>query len=174
MAGFLSKIFGGSKSDKDVKKLYPIVDEVNKFYVQLSTVTNDELRNKTIEFRQRIKEYLADIDVQIAGKKDEADVNTGGELHNREAIYDEVDKLVKRRDEMIEEVLEQIQPEAFAVIKETARRFKENTELVATATPLDRDFAIEKDYVRIDGDKVIFAQYMAGRRQPCNLEYAAL
>ncbi|MCB0698784.1 MAG: preprotein translocase subunit SecA, partial [Chitinophagaceae bacterium] len=156
MIGFLSKIFGGSKSDKDVKKLEPIVAEINKKYEELNNLTNDELRNKTQEFRQAIKEHLKEIDAEIAAKKSEADEHPEAELHSREAIYQEVDKLVKKRDEQLEEVLERLLPEAFAVVKETSRRFSEHTEMIARATDLDKDLAVTKDHIRIEGDSVIY------------------
>lgn len=156
MLGFLSKIFGGSKSDKDVKKLEPIVKEINNHFAQLQTLTNNQLRNKTNEFKAAIAEHLQAIDQEIAAKKAEADENPDAELNAREAIYDEVDKLQKKRDEQLEEILEKILPEAFAVVKETARRFKENEELAATATQLDRDLAVNKEHITIEGDNVIY------------------
>lgn len=156
MIGFLSKIFGGSKSDKDVKKLDPIVTEINSHFEQLQSLSNDQLRNKTAEFKALIKEHLSQIDEEIAAKKAEGDDHPEAELHSREAIYEEVDKLIKKRDEQLEEVLEKIMPEAFAVVKETARRFKENAELAATATELDRDLAVNKDHITIEGDNVIY------------------
>ena len=156
MIGFLSKIFGGSKSDKDVKKIQPLVGEINGFYESYKTLSNDELRNKTQEFRGRIQEHLANIDQQIADKKAEADAENEDDIQSREAIYNEVDKLIKKRDEQIEEILKNILPEAFAVVKETARRFKENTELVSTATELDRELATEKRHISINGDQSIY------------------
>ncbi|MBS1771669.1 MAG: preprotein translocase subunit SecA [Bacteroidetes bacterium] len=156
MIGFLSKLLGGSKSDKDVKRIQPLVTEINKAYNSLSSLSNDELRNKTQQFRSQIKEHLKDIDAEIASQKAAADEHPEADLHSREAIYNEVDKLIKKRDEQIEVILEKILPEAFAVIKETARRFKENTEIVSTATQLDKDLSIDRDYIRIDGDKAIF------------------
>lgn len=156
MIGFLSKIFGGSKSDKDVKRIQPVVANINRFYNEYQSLSNDELRNKTQEFRQRIQDHLVDIDQQIADKKTEADVDNAEDVHRKEAVYEEVDKLVKKRDEKIEEVLKEILPEAFAVMKDAARRFKENKEVVATATDLDRHLATYKGNVRIEGDKSIF------------------
>lgn len=156
MIGFISKLFGGSKSDKDVKRIQPLVTEINNEYAQLQTLSNDQLRNRTQEFRSRIKEHLKDIDAQIAAKKAEADNADADMEHARESIYQEVDKLVKQRNEQIEDILKEILPQAFAVVKETARRFKDNPEMVATATQLDKDLSLEKDYIRIDGDKVIF------------------
>lgn len=154
MLGFINKIFGGSKSEKDVKKIQPLIKEINQHYESYQSLSNDELRAKTQEFRDRIAQHLADVDAQIAAKKAEADEIT--DLHQREAVYDEADKLQKKRNELLEEVLENILPEAFAVMKDTARRFKENTEVITTATDLDRELAINKDYVRIEGDKAIF------------------
>ncbi|HRO42138.1 MAG TPA: preprotein translocase subunit SecA, partial [Flavipsychrobacter sp.] len=156
MIGFLSKIFGGNKSDKDVKRIQPIVADINRIYNSLQALSHDDLRNKTQEFRVRIKEYLKDIDAEIAGRKSDAESYSGDDIHGRESIYEDIDKLTKRRDEQIEEILREILPEAFAVVKETARRFKENTELVVLATELDKDLALEKDYIRIDGDRAIF------------------
>jgi len=156
MLGFISKIFGGSKSEKDVKKIMPIVKEINNHYESYRSLSNDELRRKTQEFRDRITKYLAEIDEQIAAKKAEAEADPEMDLHQREAIYDEADKLSKKRDEKLEEILEQLLPEAFAVVKDTARRFKENAEVVATATDLDRELAATKNYLRIEGDQAIY------------------
>ncbi len=156
MLGFLSKIFGGSKSDKDVKRIEPLVSDINRFYNEYASLSLDELRNKTQEFRQTIKERLAHIDEEIAAKKAEAENQPEAGPQSREAIYDEVDKLIKQRDEQLEVVLKEILPQAFATVKETARRLKENTELTVTATELDKELALEKDYIRIDGDKAIY------------------
>ena len=156
MLGFISKIFGGSKSEKDVKKIEPYVAKINHFFSSYQSLSNDQLRNKTQEFRQRIKEFLAAIDAEITAKNIAAEELPYNDLLGKDAIYQEVDKLKKDRDKKIEEVLEEILPEAFAVVKETARRFKENTEIIATATQLDRDLSVVKDYITIDGDKSIF------------------
>ena len=156
MAGILAKIFGGNKSEKDVKKLSPYVGKINEFYNSYQSLTNDELRNKTQEFRRRIKEHLSKIDAQIESKNKEAEELPFNDLLGKDAIYQEVDKLKKDRDKEIEKVLMEILPEAFAVVKETARRFKENTEMEATATQLDRDLSVKKDYVTINGEKSFF------------------
>jgi preprotein translocase subunit SecA len=156
MIAFLSKLFGGSKSDKDVKKLQPIVGQINRFFSEMSSLSNDELRNKTQEFRTRIQEYLSGIDQQITERKADADALHVEDVHAREEIYNEVDKLRKKRDEQIEEVLNSILPEAFAVIKEAARRFKENPEMVATATDHDRELAPTRKHMRIEGDQCIY------------------
>lgn len=95
MIGFLSKLFGGSKSDKDVKRVQPIVAEINRIYNELQSLSHDELRNKTYEFRAQIREYLKDIDAQIAEQKAAAEQYSETDLHAREAVYNEVDKLIK-------------------------------------------------------------------------------
>jgi len=156
MIGFLSKIFGGSKSEKDVKKIQPLVARINEFFSQYQSLDNDALRGKTHEFRARIQNFLADIDSQIAAKKAEADTDNAEDIQERENIYNEVDKLIKTRDEQIEVILRDILPEAFAVVKETARRFKENTELISSATDLDRELAETRPHIRIEGDRCIY------------------
>ncbi|HNF49437.1 MAG TPA: preprotein translocase subunit SecA, partial [Chitinophagales bacterium] len=150
----LSKIFG-SKSSRDVKTLEPIVQQVNLYFEQFQILNNDELRNKTQDFKARIKEYLADIDAKIAELSASAE-NDDLELEQKEAIFTEVDKLKKQRDEAIEEVLEEILPQAFAVVKETARRFSTNETLTASATQLDRDLAVKNKFIQINGDKVSY------------------
>jgi preprotein translocase subunit SecA len=156
MLKFITKFFGSSKSEKDVQKILPIVEKANSFFASYASLTNDELRGKTAEFKQRIQNHLVSIDAQIAEKKQIADALSDTEIHKRDAIYKEVDVLNKERDQKIEEVLAEIQPEAFAVVKETARRFSTNEELVATATPLDREFSVKKDYISIKGEQSVF------------------
>jgi preprotein translocase subunit SecA len=156
MLGFISKLFGGSKSEKDVKKIEPYVGKINNHFAAYQSLSNDELRNKTQDFRRRIKEHLTEIDAEIAAKNKEAEELPFNDLVGKDAIYQEVDKLKKDRDKKIEEALEEILPEAFAVVKETARRFKENTDIIATATQLDRDLSVKKNYISIEGDKSVF------------------
>ena len=127
MVGFLSRMFGGSKSEKDIKQIAPIVEQVNEKFSLIQSLTHDELRNKTVEFRQRIREYLSNIDNEIANANKRADELPFNDITGKDALYQEVDKLKKDRDKQIEEVLAEILPEAFAVVKETARRFKNNT-----------------------------------------------
>jgi preprotein translocase subunit SecA len=156
MLGFISKLLGGSKSDKDIKQIYPLVEKINGFFASYQSLTNDELRAKTSEFKQRIREYLTDIDTQIAGKDQEADSLAEHDTAGRDTIYRQKDQLRKKRDDLIEEVLEIIQPEAFAVVKETARRFKENETIAATATDHDRKLAPQRPHISIEGDKVYY------------------
>ncbi|QES89057.1 preprotein translocase subunit SecA [Rhizosphaericola mali] len=158
MLGFLSKLLGGNKSEKDVKKIQPIVDKINEYYQQYQSLNNDELRGKTVEFRSRISDYLKDIDGNINAKKDEAENLPETEIEQKDTLYQEIDTLKKDRDEKLEEILNEILPEAFAVVKETAHRLKDNDELESTATELDRQLeAHKKGYIRIDGDKSYFS-----------------
>jgi len=156
MAGLLSKLFGGNKSEKDVKKISPLVADINGHFDKYQSLSNDDLRNKTQEFKARIKDHLSEIDAAIAAKKEEAESLTSLDISGRDAIYQEVDKMRKDRDQKIEEALKEILPEAFAVVKETANRFKNNTELVSAATELDRNLSVKKDYIRIEDGKSIF------------------
>ena len=111
---------------------------------------------KTQEFRSRIQSHLETINTQINAQTQEAESLPAADLTGRDAIYQEVDKLRKQRDKDIEVILEQLLPEAFAVVKEAARRFKENKEVVSTATEMDRNISVSRDYVRIDGNQSIF------------------
>ncbi|MBM3415527.1 MAG: preprotein translocase subunit SecA [Bacteroidetes bacterium] len=156
MFGFISKVFGGSKSEKDVKKIEPYLVKFNEHFNAYQSLNNDGLRNKTQEFRLRIKEHLTEIDAEITEKNEAADALPFNDLMGKDAIYQEVDKLKKERDKKMEEILEEILPEAFAVVKETARRFKENAEITASATELDKDLSVKRDYVHIEGDKSVF------------------
>ncbi len=144
MLGFLNKILGGNKSQKDVKLIQPYVVKINEYYQQYQSLSNDELRHKTVEFKQRIQDHLGDIDSAIQSKQQQADTLPESEIQSKDGIYQEVDRLKKDRDKKIEEALEQILPEAFAVVKETARRFKENAEIISTATDLDRESKCKK------------------------------
>lgn len=157
MKSIFSKLFGGNKSEKDVKKLQPIVDSVNQHFQTYASLSNDELRNKTQEFKSRIAEYLKEINEEIAAKNQEADNLDTSDFQGKDKIYNEVDKLKKKKDEQLEEILAELMPEAFAVVKETARRFTENTEITATASELDQKLISQgKQYLSIDGDQVTY------------------
>jgi len=156
MIKFLSGLFGGSKSEKDVKTIMPLVQQINGHFVSYQSLSNDQLRNKTNEFRQRIKEHLTEIDNTIHALNEQADSLPVEDILGRDDIYKQVDELKKKRNEEIESVLQQILPEAFAVVKEAGRRFKENEELVSTATDLDKELGVKKDYITIKGDQSIF------------------
>ena len=157
MLGFISKIFGGSKSQKDVKVLLPIVEKTNQFFEQYQSLSNDALRGKTNEFKERIKAHLSETDAEIEGMKNEAEALSVEDITGRDTIYQQIDKMTKKRDEKIEEILAEIQPEAFAVVKETARRFKENDEITVQATELDRQLAVVRTHIKIEGESATFS-----------------
>ncbi len=153
MLGILNKLFG-SKSDRDIKLIQPQVEQIKEEYAKLSGITNDELRQKTLDFKARIKTFLTDIDQEIAGLKTQAEA-PDLEMTEKTSLYEQVDKLQKDRDKQLEVVLKEILPEAFAVIKETAHRFSENKTIEVTATQFDRELAAKKPNVEITGEKAI-------------------
>jgi preprotein translocase subunit SecA len=151
----ISKLFG-NKADKDVQTLYPYVDKINNEFVKLEKISNDELRNKTTEFKSKINDYLSEIDNEIASLKADISKASIHEIDKKEAAYERIDELEKSRDEKLEEILDQLLPEAFAVIKETARRFTENEQLTATASENDRNLAAVKEHINIQGSDVVY------------------
>ena len=151
----LLKIFG-TKSERDLKRLFPYVKLVNDQYQKIQTVSDDELRAKTLELKAEIEEYLKDIDTKISENRKKATEDMSLSVHQKEALFAEVDKLEEERNKKLEEVLDKILPMAFAVIKETAKRLKENGELVVTANESDRKLAATKSNVVISGDKAIW------------------
>ena len=153
MFKFFTKVFG-SKYERDVKAYSPLVEITNEFAEAYQKLTNEQLRNKTLEFRERIAAYLSDIDHEIASLRTDAEEDT--DFSVKEELYKELDEAVKERDKSLEEVLKEILPEAFAVIKETCRRFFNNETIPTLATDHDRNLAATKSYVTIEGDKAIW------------------
>ena len=154
MLNFISKIFGGSKSEKDVKGITPIVERIKEEFAKLSGISHEDLRGKTGEFKTRISDYLVDIDSEVKELK----ARSEGDLpvEEKEELYTEIDKLEKKRDEKLEEILKEILPEAFAVVKETATRFYNNPTITVKANDLDKNLSVKKDYITIDGDNAIY------------------
>lgn len=149
------KVFVGDKSQNDVKALQPYLNKIKTFESPLMALSNDELRAKTVFFKEKIKQDRAEKDAKIATLQKE--VETIEDIDKREDIYIAIDALEKEAYDISEKTLLEILPEAFAVVKETARRFKENTQLVVTATPKDRELSATKDYITLDGDNAIWA-----------------
>jgi preprotein translocase subunit SecA len=154
MLSFINKIFG-NKSDRDVKSAQPIVDKIKEEYEKLSSLSHDELRAKTATFRARIKSGLAEIDGKIADIKKNVEEHAELSVHDKTNLYDEVDRLEKDRNKQLETTLMELLPEAFAVMKETAKRFTDNETIEVTATAFDRELAARKPNVLIKGDKAI-------------------
>lgn len=144
----ISKMFG-NKSEKDVASMNPIVENINSIYENLKPLSDNELRGKTIEFKNRIGDHLKPIDDKIAQIRDQIAKLDDTEVHEKEALFENLEGLEKDSDEALEVVLEDILPEAFAVVKETARRFTENKELVVDATEFDKELAAKKDNVKV-------------------------
>ncbi len=160
MLDFVNKAIGklfGSKAEKDLKELSPIIALVNDAHEQIKNLSNDELRNKTAEFKQRIANYVEDTDTELQQLAEEAESNPEMNATEKEALYSKVDALKKERKKKIEEILTQIQPEAFAVVKETAKRFSENTECTLTANDNDKNLVLKRDGIRIEGSQAIYS-----------------
>jgi len=154
MFKFIKKLFG-TKYDKDKSLYQPIVELVHEAEEKLVNASHDDLRNRTNEFRVRIADHLAGIDADIKAIKEEAD--TTEDFNRKEELFKESDELIKERDKHLEEVLKEILPEAFAVVRETARRFSSNESITVTATDHDRELAAKKAHVTIQGDKAIYS-----------------
>ena len=156
---FLTKLFG-NKSQRDLKEITPYVEKVKAVYPSIKELSNDELRGRIDVIKQRIQDYVADERAKVNSLREGID---GKELEEREAIWAEVDKIEKEITDKMEVVLEEVLPEVFAIVKDTARRFAENPEVVVTANDFDRDLATRFNFVRIEGDKAIYANHwMAG------------
>ena len=148
------KLFVGDKQEKDLKLLQPIVDNVKKFEAEIANLSHDELRAKTLAFKEKIKEATKTLDDKITVLEAEA---KAADIDRQEDIYAEIDALKDEAYTISEKVLADIMPEAFAVIKETAKRFVENEELEVTATPFDRELSAQKDNVSLEDDKAYWA-----------------
>ncbi|AWM14413.1 preprotein translocase subunit SecA [Flavobacterium sp. NRK F10] len=149
------KAFVGDKSQKDIKAIQPIITKIKSFEGALQALSHDELRAKTVEFKEKIKAARAEKDEKIASLKQQAEQTD--DIDAREDFYTEIDQLEKEAYEISEKVLNDILPEAFAVVKETARRFKENTNITVTATAKDRELSATKSYITLDGDNAVWA-----------------
>ncbi|MCQ2308710.1 MAG: preprotein translocase subunit SecA [Bacteroidales bacterium] len=160
--GFLSKLFG-NKSTRDNKALQPILQKTLDAYEKIKDLDIDSLRHKTVEFKEYIQNHIADEQAKIEELKARVENNADMDLEEKNDIYEQVDKLEKQVLEKIEEALNDVMPEAFAVMKETAKRFKDNEVVEATATDLDRDLAARYDHINVEGDRVFYKNsWMAG------------
>ena len=151
------KGFFGTKIDRDMKEVIPLTDQINPIYEKLSSLSHDELRNRTNEFKQRITDYIADIEKELEELTDQSENEPDMEMFEKEKLYSRIDELKKERNAKTEEILTEILPEAFAVVKETAHRFKEYEKLEVTANQLDRDISVKRNSVIINGDKAIYS-----------------
>ncbi|NAY90407.1 preprotein translocase subunit SecA [Muricauda sp. JGD-17] len=148
------KVFVGDKSQKDVKALEPLVKEIKSFEQQLEGLTHDELREKTVVFKSQIAADCKEINQKIAALQEE--VQNSNDIDRNEEIYVEIDSLNEEAYKISEKTLNDMLPEAFAVIKETAKRFANNETLTVTATEFDRLLSGTKDYVSLKGDNAVW------------------
>ena len=156
IASILKKVFG-SKADRDLKQIRPVLNKVLEAYGPIDKLSNDELRAKTEELKARLRECEAPFEKRIAEIKAKLDEDIP--VREKENLATESDKLVKDEDAEIEKVLEEILPEAFAIMKSTARRFKENATIEVTANDFDRALSINHDFVHIEGDKAVYQNH---------------
>mgnify|MGYP002507944547 CR=1 FL=1 len=152
---FLSSIFG-NKATRDMKEIKPWVDKVKAAYPEIAALDNDALRAKTEELKTYIRNSAAEQRAKVEELK--ASVEST-ELEQREELFAQIDKLEKEILDIYEKALDEVLPVAFSIVKDTARRFSENEEIVVTATDFDRQLATTKDFVRIEGDKAIYLNH---------------
>ena len=148
----ISNLFG-TKSDRDMKQIQPLVNEVLKVYPEINALSNDELRARTLLLKEKIQEAGKPIRAQIDELKSKIEATP---IEDRKPIFEKIDKLEKEQLEVFEGVLDEIRPVAFAIVKSTAERFTNNEDVVVTATDFDRELAARHDFVDINGDKAIF------------------
>ena len=152
---FIGKLFG-NKNTRDMREIQPWVEKVKKAYVEIEKLTNDGLRAKTQELKERIRQSATEENAKIAELKAKVEET---EIEEREQLFNEIDKLETAVLDKYEVALDEVLPEAFAIVKETARRFTQNGEVVVTATDMDRTLAATKDFVRIEGDNAIYTNH---------------
>ncbi len=159
----LIKLFFGSKTDKDKKEVAPYIERIKEVYPTIQSLTDDELREASINLMKIISEAIAADEAKIVELKASLENNSELTVNQKESISNDVDALVKSIDSTIEEVLLEILPKAFAIMKDTARRFSQNETVIVTTSDADREMALKREYVTIDGDKTTFnTSWVAG------------
>jgi len=154
--------FIGNKADRDMREITPYLDKIDKATSEVTGLSNDELRARSAALKQRVTDHVAEEKATLEELKVKAE-DPEVDVTEKEPIYKEIDSLDERIDEIFEDVLNEILPEAFAVIKETARRFKENEQVEVTALEYDRTLAASRESVEIKGDRAIWKnRWMAG------------
>ena len=151
----LSKLFG-NKSQRDLREVQPYLTKIKETYPSIQALSNDELRARSESLKQKIREYTAAERAEIEKLKSNVEEL---DLEAREEVWNKVDKIEKTILDRTEEILDEALPEAFSIVKDTARRFAENAEIVVTATDRDREFATKFDFVRIEDDKAIYQNH---------------
>ena len=154
LLGILGKLFG-NKYDKDVKEITPLVDKINEEFSKLSSLSNNELREKTTEFKKQISDFISEEKSKIETLKEKSNL-TETKTEEKEDLYKEIDALEKTVIDKIEKILNTVLPQAFAVVKETAKRFTEKESIDVTASKNDTELAATKDFVSINGDTATY------------------
>lgn len=156
----VGKLFG-NKATRDMKEIKPWVDKIKAVYPDISELSNDELRARTVRLKEKVQAPVTESKQKILELKEKVETL---ELEDREPVFNQIDKLEKEVLDIYEKALDDALPEAFAIMKDTARRFTENTEIVVTASDFDRELAAQgKDFLRIEGDKAIYVnRWIAG------------
>ena len=149
------KTFVGDKNKKDLSKILPLVKEVNKRQLDMESLSNDELRAITTKLKEGIIEARKEVDAQI--QKEQQTLETLSDMEEREAVYNIIDQLEEDAYKQTQSYLNEILPEAFGLIKETARRFSNQSSLTVTASPFDRELSQDKSYVKLNGDQAEWA-----------------
>ena len=152
------KLFFGSKSDKDRKQIEPYVNKIKEIYPSIEKLSNDELRARSASLMKQIADFIAQDEAHIKEQKAKLELAEIS-LNEKEKVSKDIENTKKRIDEKIEQKLDEILPEAFAIMKDTARRFTENEVVEVTATDFDRNLAASKEFVTIEGDKAIYATH---------------
>ena len=152
------KLFFGSKTDKDRKQIEPYVQKIKDIYPSIERLSNDELREHSAALMKQIADFIASDEAHIAEQKVKLE-HPDTTLAEKEKISKDIEQTTKRIDDKIEQKLDEILPEAFAIMKDTARRFTQNETVVVTANDFDRDLAAKKDFVTIEDDKAIYATH---------------
>ncbi|MCB9017842.1 MAG: preprotein translocase subunit SecA [Paludibacteraceae bacterium] len=153
---FLSKLFG-NKAQRDMRDIQPYVQKIELVYPSVKELSNDGLRTRTLDIRKKIQVYVSTEKSRITELKSQIESQ---EIEEREKTYEEIDRLEKVVLDKYEEVLEEVLPEVFAIVKDTARRFSESEEIEVTATDMDRQFAAEgRDFLTIDGDTAVYKNH---------------
>jgi preprotein translocase subunit SecA len=147
-------LFLGNKYERDLKEINPYVEKIHLEFDKLKDLSNDELRDRTAKIREEIQAGIEEYETEVKALRNKAEMEE--DVYKKEEIYNEIDKIEKQVDDKLEDVLDGLVPRAFAIVKETARRFKENSSLEVTARQYDRDLAATRESINIKGDKAIW------------------
>jgi preprotein translocase subunit SecA len=162
ISGLAGKIFG-SKADRDIKEVMPLVEKIKVEFPKLASLSHDQLRAKSDDFRKRIQDFLKTENDEIASIREKIENTPDLDAHEKENLYERIDKLEETIKEKTKEVLLELLPEAFAVVKETAKRFTGNDTLRVTASQMDRDLSVHKQHIVIEGNSAVWSsRWIAG------------